>query len=185
MGKRLLGRRKGADNMPVTQVSWFDCMEFIKRLNRLGEGKYRLPTEAEWEYAARAGTTSPFSWGDTIDCDKAMYGNNSLKHNVCQLYIKSLELQIDEPAPVKSYPPNPWGLYDMHGNVWEWCVDWFGDYKKNPVTDPKGPDSGTMKIRRGGSWFKHGHSCRSANRSFGHQATRYRTTGFRLVRDVR
>ena len=185
MGKRLLGRRKGSDNMPVTQVSWFDCMEFIKRLNRLGEGKYRLPTEAEWEYAARAGTTSPFSWGDTIDCDKAMYGNNSLKHNVCQLFIKSLELPIDAPAPVKSYRPNPWGLYDMHGNVWEWCVDWFGDYQKNPVTDPKGPDSGTMKIRRGGSWFKHGYSCRSANRSFGHQATRYRTTGFRLVRDVR
>ena len=185
MGKRLLVRRKGSDNMPVTQVSWFDCMEFIKRLNRLGEGKYRLPTEAEWEYAARAGTTSPFSWGDTIDCDKAMYGNNSLKHNVCQLFIKSLELPIDAPAPVKSYRPNPWGLYDMHGNVWEWCVDWFGDYQKNPVTDPKGPDSGTMKIRRGGSWFKHGYSCRSANRSFGHQATRYRTTGFRLVRDVR
>ena len=185
MGKRLLGRRKGSDNMPVTQVSWFDCMEFIKRLNRLGEGKYRLPTEAEWEYAVRAGTTSPFSWGDTIDCDKAMYGNNSLKHNVCQLFIKSLELPIDAPAPVKSYRPNPWGLYDMHGNVWEWCVDWFGDYQKNPVTDPKGPDSGTMKIRRGGSWFKHGYSCRSANRSFGHQATRYRTTGFRLVRDVR
>jgi len=185
MGKRLLVRRKGSDNMPVTQVSWFDCMEFIKRLNQMGEGKYRLPTEAEWEYAARAGTTSPFSWGDTIDCDKAMYGNNSIKHNVCQLYIKSLELQIDAPAPVKSYQPNPWGLYDMHGNVWEWCMDWFGDYKKNPVTDPKGPDSGTMRIRRGGSWFKHGHSCRSANRSFGHPATRYRTTGFRLVRDVR
>jgi formylglycine-generating enzyme required for sulfatase activity len=160
-------------------------MEFIKRLNQMGEGKYRLPTEAEWEYAARAGTTNPFSWGDTIDCDKAMYGNNSIKHNVCQLYIKSLELQIDAPAPVKSYQPNPWGLYDMHGNVWEWCMDWFGEYKKNSVTDPKGPDSGTMRIRRGGSWFKHGHSCRSANRSFGHQATRYRTTGFRLVRDVR
>ena len=185
MGKRLLGRRKGSDNMPVTQVSWFDCMKFIKRLNRLGEGKYRLPTEAEWEYAARAGTTSPFSWGDSIDCEKAMYGNNSLKHDVCQLYIKSLELQIDGPAPVKSYQPNPWGLYDMHGNVWEWCMDWFGDYKKNPATDPKGPVSGTERIRRGGSWFKHGYSCRSANRSFGHQATRYRTTGFRLVRDVR
>ena len=185
MGKRLLVRRKGSDNMPVTQVSWFDCMEFIKRLNRLAEEKYRLPTEAEWEYAARAGTQTAFIWGDTIDCEKAMYGNNSIKHDVCQLYIQSLKLQIDEPAPVKSYQPNPWGLYDMHGNVWEWCVDWFGDYKKNPATDPKGPDSGTMRIRRGGSWFKHGHSCRSANRSFGHPATRYRTTGFRLVRDVR
>ncbi|HUV77754.1 MAG TPA: formylglycine-generating enzyme family protein [Desulfobacterales bacterium] len=185
MRRRLLARQKGSDNMPVTQVSWFDCLEFLKRLNRLGEGKYRLPTEAEWEYAARAGTQSAFFWGDTIDCVKAMYGNNSLKYNVCQLYIKSIGLEIDQPAPVKSYRPNLWGLYDMHGNVWEWCMDWYGDYGKNPVTDPKGPDSGTMRIRCGGSWFKHGHACRSANRSFGHPATRYTTTGFRLVRDVR
>jgi sulfatase modifying factor 1 len=185
MGTRLLVRRKGSDNLPVTQVSWFDCMEFIKRLNRLDEGKYRLPTEAEWEYAARAGTQSAFFWGNTIDCEKAMYGNNSLKYDVCQFYIKSVGLEIDQPAPVKSYRPNPWELYDMHGNVWEWCSDWYGDLDKNPVTDPKGPDSGTMRIRRGGSWFKHGHTCRSANRSFGHPATRYTTTGFRLVRDVR
>ncbi len=185
MGRRLLFRRKGSDNMPVTQVSWFDCMEFIKRLNRLGEGKYRLPTEAEWEYAARAGTQSAFIWGDTIDCEKAMYGNNSLKNDVCQLYIKSIGIEIDQPAPVKSYQPNLWGLYDMHGNVWEWCMDWYGVFGKNPVTDPKGPDSGTMRIRRGGSWFKYGHSCRSANRSLGHPATRYRTTGFRLVRNIR
>jgi len=184
MGRRLLGRQKGSDNLPVTQVSWFDCMEFLKRLNRLGEGKYRLPTEAEWEYAARAGTQSAFFWGDTIDCEKAMYGNNSLKYNVCQLYIQSIGVGIDQPAPVKTYPPSPWGLYDMHGNVWEWCMDWYGDLGKNPVTDPNGPESGAMRIRRGGSWFKHGHACRSANRSFGHPATRYSTTGFRLVRDV-
>ena len=94
MGRRVLLRRKGSDNMPVTRVSWFDCMKFIKRLNKLGKEKYRLPTEAEWEYAARAGTKSPFSWGDTIDCDKAMYGNNSLKHDVCQLYVKSIKLEI-------------------------------------------------------------------------------------------
>jgi sulfatase modifying factor 1 len=185
MGKRLLLRRKGSDNMPVTQVSWFDCMEFIKRLNRLGEEKYRLPTEAEWEYAARAGTQSAFIWGNTIDCEKAMYGNNRLKNDVCQLYIKSIGIEIDQPAPVKSYQPNLWGLYDMHGNVWEWCMDWYGVFGKIPVTDPKGPDSGTMRIRRGGSWFKHGHSCRSANRSLGHPATRYRTTGFRLVGNIR
>jgi formylglycine-generating enzyme required for sulfatase activity len=176
--------QKDADNLPVTQVSWFDCMKFIKRLNKLGQGKYRLPTEAEWEYAARAGTSTAYSWGDTIDCEKAMYGNNSLKNDECQLYIRSIGLQIDQPAPVKSYKPNPWGLYDMHGNVWEWCLDWYGDYRKTPVTDPKGPKSGNMRIRRGGSWFKHGHSCRSANRSFGHSATRYRTTGFRLIREI-
>jgi formylglycine-generating enzyme required for sulfatase activity len=184
MKRRMMGSLKGADNMPVTRVSWFDCMEFIKRLNAMGKGKYRLPTEAEWEYAARAGTSTAYSWGDTIDCEKAMYGNKRLKYDVCQLYIKSMGLQIDQPAPVKSYKPNPWGLYDMHGNVWEWCMDWYGNYSTKPVTDPKGPGSGTMRIRRGGSWFKYGHYCRSSNRSLGHPATRYQTTGFRLVREI-
>lgn len=184
MGRRMIAYQKGSDNMPVIRVSWFDCMTFIQRLNKLGQGRYRLPTEAEWEYAARAETTTAYSWGNTIDCKMAMYGNNSLKYNVCQHYIKSIGLQLDQPAPVKSYQPNLWGLYDMHGNVWEWCMDWFGDYEKNPVTDPKGPDSGTARIRRGGSWFKYGYYCRSANRTFGHPATRYRTTGFRLVREI-
>jgi formylglycine-generating enzyme required for sulfatase activity len=184
MGRRMLVFQQGADNMPVTRVSWFDCMKFIKRLNKLGQGKYRLPTEAEWEYAARAGTSTAYSWGNTINCEKAMYGNNSLKDDVCQLYYRSIGLQIDQPAPVKTYNPNPWGLYDMHGNVWEWCMDWYGDYKKNTVIDPTGPKSGNMRIRRGGSWFKYGYSCRSANRSFGHPATRYKTTGFRLVREI-
>jgi formylglycine-generating enzyme required for sulfatase activity len=184
MGRRMLVSHEGMDHMPVTRVSWFDCMKFIKRLNRLGEGTYRLPTEAEWEYAARAGTTTAFSWGDAIDCDKAMYGNNSQKDDECQLYIKSRKLQIDRPAPVKSYSPNPWGLYDMHGNVWEWCSDWYGQYGQASATDPTGPESGSMRIRRGGSWFKYGYYCRSANRSFGHPATRYQTTGFRLVREI-
>lgn len=184
MKPRMMGFRKGTDNMPVTRVSWFDCMEFIKRLNKLGQGRYRLPTEAEWEYAAKAGTSTAYSWGDTIDCDKAMYGNNSLKNDECQLYIQSLGLQIDQPAQVKSYRPNPWGLYDMYGNVWEWCMDWYGNYGTSPVTDPMGPESGTMRIRRGGSWFGYGDSCRSSNRSSGHPATRYQTTGFRLVREI-
>ena len=184
MERRMMGSQEDAENLPITQVSWYDCMKFIKHLNRLGQGKYRLPTEAEWEYAARAGTSTAYSWGDTIDCDKAMYGNNSLKENECQLYIRSIGLQIDHPAPVKTYIPNSWGLYDMHGNVWEWCMDRFGDYPKNAVIDPKGQESGNMRIRRGGSWFKYGYSCRSANRSFGHPATRYKTTGFRLVREI-
>jgi formylglycine-generating enzyme required for sulfatase activity len=184
MGQRLMVSQKGADNMPVTRISWFDCIKFIKRLNKLGQGTYRLPTEAEWEYAARAGTSTAYSWGDTIDCEKAMYGNNHLKNNECQLYIRSIGLQTDQPAPVKTYTPNSWGLYDMHGNVWEWCMDWYGDYGIKPVIEPKGPAAGNMRIRRGGSWFKYGHSCRSANRSFGHPATRYQTTGLRLVREI-
>ncbi len=184
MGRRMLDYQEGKDNMPITRVSWFDCMKFIGRLNRMGQGSYRLPTEAEWEYAARAGTSTAYSWGDAIACDKAMYGNNSLKDNKCQLYINSKRLKIDQPAPVKSYASNVWGLYDMHGNVWEWCKDWYGEYGQTPVTDPSGPKSGSMRIRRGGSWFKYGYSCRSANRSFGNPATRYRTTGFRLVREI-
>ncbi len=91
-------------------------------------------------------------------------------------------MAIDGAAPVKSYPPNAWGLYDMHGNVWDWCIHWHGDYPARAVTDPRGPDSGTGKIRRGGSWFGGGHLCRSAQRNYGHPASRYRTTGFRLVR---
>jgi len=184
MGRKIFRPRHGPESLPVTKVSWFDANKFIKRLNERGEGKYRLPTEAEWEYAARAGSTTVFSWGDTIDCDKAMYGNNRLKHDVCQEYIKSLRLELDQPAPVKSYQPNAWGLYDMHGNVWEWVMDRYGEYGKVPVVDPRGPDSGMMRIRRGGSWFKYDYSCRSANRSTGHPATRYRTTGFRVVREV-
>jgi formylglycine-generating enzyme len=184
MGRRMMVFQQGADNMPATRVSWFDCMKFIKRLNKLGHGKYRLPTEAEWEYAARAGTSTAYSWGDTINCEKAMYGNNSLKDDVCQFYYRSIGLKMDQPAPVKTYKPNPLGLYDMHGNVWEWCMDRYGDYGKKPVIDPTGPESGNMRIRRGGSWFKYGYSCRSANRSFGHPATRYNTTGFRLVREI-
>lgn len=180
MGKRFFGRLKGADDIPVTRVSWHDCMKFIKKLNAQKKGVYRLPTEAEWEYACRAGTSTAYSWGNRIDCNRAMYGNNSLKSGECLEYIKSRGMVIDGAAPVKSYPPNAYGLYDMHGNVWEWCIHWHGDYRARAVADPIGPGSGSRKIRRGGSWFGHGYLCRSANRNVGHPASRYRTTGFRL-----
>jgi sulfatase modifying factor 1 len=181
MGKRFFGRLKGTDDMPVTRVSWYDSMKFIKKLNAQKKGVYRLPTEAEWEYACRAGTTTAYSWGDEIDCNKAMYGNNSVKSSECLKYLKSRKMAIDGAAPVKSYPPNAYGLYDMHGNVWEWCIHWHGDYQARAIKDPLGPDIGTRKIRRGGSWFGNGYLCRSANRNVGHPASRYRTTGFRLV----
>ncbi|MCP4669245.1 MAG: formylglycine-generating enzyme family protein [Deltaproteobacteria bacterium] len=186
MGRKLFGRRKGKGTMPVTRVSWHDCRDFIKKLNALQEGTYRLPTEAEWEYACRAGSSTAFSWGYKADCKKAMFANNSLKSEECLAYVKSKRrLLPDSPAPVKSYPPNAWGLYDMHGNVWEWCQDWLGPYPPGLVKDPSGPESGPGRVRRGGSWFKYGHSCRSANRAYGHPPTRYRTTGFRLVRELR
>ena len=183
-GKRFFGRRKGSPDMPVMRVSWHDCMDFIKKLNALNEGTYRLPTEAEWEYACRAGSSTAYSWGETIDCKKAMYHNNRLKENLCGDYVKSRGFPSDQPAPVKSYQPNIWGIYDMHGNVWEWCHDWFGDYPKRSVTDPRGPDSGSDKVRRGGSWYRFGAYCRSANRTYANPSAKFKTTGFRLVREV-
>ncbi|MBC8433047.1 MAG: formylglycine-generating enzyme family protein [Desulfobacterales bacterium] len=183
MGKKLLSLRQEPDTMPATKVSWYDSIEFIKGLNQRSEGTYRLPTEAEWEYAARAGSTTAYSWGNDIDCNKAMYGN-SMKHDVCQLYNKSVKLELGRPAPVKSYQPNAWGVYDMHGNVWEWVMDRHEEYSSAPAVDPRGPDSGTMRVKRGGSWFKYGNYCRSANRAFAHPAGRFQTTGFRVVREV-
>jgi sulfatase modifying factor 1 len=183
--RKFFGSQKGKGDMPVVRVSWHDCINFIKKLNDLNEGTYRLPTEAEWEYACRAGTTTAYSWGNTIDCSKAMYENSVLESGDCLDYVRSRGLAGNSPAPVKSYKPNAWGLYDMHGNVWEWCLDWYGDYAKGPTVNPSGPEPGTEKVRRGGSWFKHGYSCRSANRANGHPPTRYNTTGFRVVREVR
>ena len=182
MGKKLFGKQKGTDDMPVIKVSWYDCMKFIKKLNALNDGVYRLPTEAEWEYACRAGSKTAYSWGDEIGCSKAMYSNNTRRSDDCILFVQSMKLKNNQPAPVKTYPPNAWGLYDMHGNVWEWCQDLYGDYSANAITDPLGPDSGTMRIRRGGSWFFHDYKCRSANRAYAHPASRFRNIGFRLVR---
>jgi len=181
MGKKLFGKRKGTDDMPVVKVSWNDCMKFIKKLNALNEGEYRLPTEAEWEYACRAGSKTAYSWGNKIDCSKAMFSNNTRRSDDCILFVQSMKLKNNQPAPVKTYPPNAWGLYDMHGNVWEWCQDLYGDYSANAIIDPLGPDSGTMRVRRGGSWFFHDYQCRSANRAYAHPASRFRNTGFRLV----
>lgn len=186
MGKRFFGlfKRRGKGNKPIVKVSWFDCVDFVKKLNALNEGVYRLPTEAEWEYAARAGSQKAYSWGEDIDCTKAMYSNNTLKSEECVDYVKSRGLATDGPAPVKSYPPNAWGLYDMHGNVWEWVQDWYGEYPHTAVVDPQGVENGTERIRRGGSWFKYGRACRSANRNFAHPATKHNTLGFRVVREV-
>jgi formylglycine-generating enzyme required for sulfatase activity len=181
MGKKMFGQQKGEPDSPVTRVSFYDVQNFIKRLNRMDNKGYRLPSEAQWEYACRAGTTTAYSWGNTIDCSKAMYCNNTKKKPDCTLFYKSMRLKPNQPARVKSFPPNPWGLYDMHGNVWEWCADEYRPYT-GAVSD-KNYD--TMKretrIRRGGSWFKFSQYLRSANRTFAHPGAKFQTTGFRLV----
>jgi formylglycine-generating enzyme required for sulfatase activity len=185
MGKKFFGRRRGSHDMPVARVSWHDCMKFIKKLNGLNQGTYRLPTEAEWEYACRAGSTTAYGWGKTIYCNDAMYGNNTRKANECVDYIKTMGLADDQAAPVEHYKPNAWGIYDMHGNLWEWCQDWYGDYPHGSVVDPRGPDSGSNKLRRGGSWVGFGYRCRSANRAYANPSVKFKSTGFRLVREIR
>ncbi len=155
---------------PVEQVSWEDIQDFIRALNRKeGKEMYRLPTEAEWEYACRAGTTTAYSFGD----DKgglgqyAWYEDNSGK----------------ETHPVGQLKPNPWGLFDMHGNVYEWCQDWH-DYKyyaNSPSADPKGSSSGSDRVLRGGGWRDAAGGCRSAGRGDLSPGSRYAILGFRLA----
>ena len=130
------------DNCPVERVSWNDIQKFIQKLNQKESGRhYRLPTEAEWEYAARAGTSTRFFWGNQADCSRANYGYWSEE---CK------SINPGKTKTVKSYSSNNWGLYDMHGNVWEWCSDWYGNYSSSALVDPIGPTTGSGRVVRGG-----------------------------------
>ncbi|MEI7635757.1 MAG: formylglycine-generating enzyme family protein [Syntrophus sp. (in: bacteria)] len=172
--KRIMGSNPSnfsscGDDCPVKQVSWNDVQDFIGRLNRMeGTGKYRLPTEAEWEYSARAGTTTRFYSGANDD-DLSSAG-------WCGYYSE------DKTHPVGKKTPNVWGLYDMHGNVGEWCQDWYSNYPTGGVTDPDGPSSGSYRVFRGGSWLDAAGRCRAASRGDGAPGLRYDTLGFRLLR---
>jgi len=168
--------RNCGDDCPVERVSWYDVRTFIFKLNRRSEdAKYRLPTEAQWEYACRAGTRTPFAFGKCLSADQANYnGNRPLAGCVKGKYRQKT-------VPVASFKPNIWGLYDMHGNVWEWCQDWYGKYPSKSVTDPKGPSSGANRILRGGSWYFSARKCRTAYRSRYHPGNRNGNRGFRLV----
>jgi formylglycine-generating enzyme required for sulfatase activity len=164
-------RFKG-DCHPVEQVSWEDATEFIKKLNGLSEERtagrfYRLPTESEWEYACRAGSSTAYCFGEDEARlgEYAWYGANS----------------GSKTHPVGQKAPNAWGLYDMHGNVWEWCSDWYGDYPSGSVRDPKGPSTGSYRVSRGGSWSLGAAHCRSANRCWIGPSLRYSDLGFRLA----
>lgn len=197
------------DRFPVENVSWFDAVEFCNRLSKLdglepyyeltdpsqqgdsivsatvtttaGRG-YRLPTEAEWEYACRAGTVTPFHYGNKsssklanlkIQTDAGFYGAPG-----------KIE-ELGRTAKVGSYPPNPWGFYDMHGNVGEWCQDWYDkDYgTETPVKDPKGPVTGTHRVLRGGSWMMNDGNCRSDSRFFMAPGEVKFYGGFRIARN--
>ena len=157
----------GNMNRPVEEVSWEECQAFISKLNSLTGQRFKLPTEAQWEYAARGGNKSKgykYSGSDTID-DVAWCTDNSGSTT----------------HPVKTKQPNELGLYDMSGNVYEWCQDWFGSYSGNAQTNPTGASSGSYRVFRGGSWNVHARSCRASFRSFSTPSHRFNYLGLRLA----
>lgn len=162
----------GYENYPVINVSWHGASEFANY------NASKLPTEAQWEYVCRAGTISPFNTGYCINNRQAnyrwenAYGNCS---NNDTPYPAS-------PQTVGSYPSNAWGVHDLHGNVREWCADWYGCYQSVTLLNPEGPSKGTSRIIRGGSWYHDAHNCRSAHRFNNYPAYYDNKLGFRIVR---
>jgi formylglycine-generating enzyme required for sulfatase activity len=162
---------KGA-KLPVTDVSWNECQYFINNLNKMTKGNYKLPSEAEWEYACRAGTATAYSCGDQITQKDSNFGGD-----------KSASVK-----PVGGYKPNAFGLYDMHGNVWEWCEDWYGHYPPGAVIDPIGPEAGVSRVLRGGSFDHFSElALRSSNRYHSTELTtsfKNPNIGFRLAKSI-
>jgi formylglycine-generating enzyme required for sulfatase activity len=159
-------------DIPVENVSWDDAVEFCKKLSDLPEEKkagrvYRLPTEAEWEYACRAGSKTAYSFDDEEGLlpEYGWFKRNSSNRTHTVGLLES----------------NAWGLYDMHGNVWEWCSDWYGEYPKGAVSDPTGPCEGSFRVFRGGSWGSEAADCRSASRRWNVPSIRGGYLGFRVA----
>jgi len=178
---------KSSKDLPVTHVSWEDCQLFIDSLNKKTGKKYRLPTEAEWEYAARGGKKRKgykYAGSDKLDevgwylCEYKDDGSGK---------DKRIEGNSEETVhPVAQKKPNELGIYDMSGNVWEWCQDWYGPYnnKEDKIKNPQGPNSGDTRVIRGGSWYDDSDFCRVARRINGNLGNRYYFKGFRLALPV-
>jgi formylglycine-generating enzyme required for sulfatase activity len=161
-----------SDRHPVEFVTWQQARAFVQTLSdRLG-GRFRLPTEAEWEYACRAGTQMPYYWGE------------DMAENGASDYAWANSRSMAQTHPVGEKLPNAWGLYDMSGNVWEWCSDWYGAYEDGRQVNPTGPDSGKDKVFRGGSWydFREAHRCANRHRHGVDQG--YTAIGFRIVMEI-
>ena len=154
-------------DLPVETVSYDEALKFCKELTKLlPKGlKATLPTEAQWEYACRAGTKTAYWYGNTANW----------------YFMNYYDYIIEKTTPVKCYVPNAWGLYDMHGNVWEWCLDRYDDYPSGTVTDPVGPNGGSMRVCRGGSWSGYARDCRSAYRGGSGPDRRLDFLGFRAL----
>ncbi len=168
-GMSELGQEFFGDNKPVVRVSWEETQDFIRKLNAKGEGLFRLPTEAEWEYAARAGSTARYSFGNNENLldDYAWYSDNA----------------GGKTHEVGGKKPNAWGLYDIHGNVWEWCQDWYGTYSTSAQTDPTGATNSSVRVNRGGSWYDNAGNLRSAVRDNYSPSARNYGLGFRLIKE--
>ncbi|MDR2717239.1 MAG: formylglycine-generating enzyme family protein [Treponema sp.] len=193
--KETPGNFKGK-KLPVESISWYNAIAFCNKLSQsrglspayVVEGTavmwdrnangYRLPTEAEWEYACRAGTGTPFNTGINITTDQANFdGRYPYNGNAPGAFPETT-------MPVGNYPANAWGLYDMHGNVYEWCWDWHADYARDEQTDPTGPASGSYRVIRGGSWVNSGQALRSASRGVYISGDGNERIGFRLARNA-
>ncbi len=188
------------DNLPVENVSWHDAVLYCNARSKAenltpayeisGDGAnrtviwrreangYRLPTEAEWEYACRAGTKTPFSTGENVTVDQANYYGTYPYDGYPSGQYRNRTVSTG------SFAPNPWGLHDMHGNVWEWCWDWYGHYDSSRVENPAGPSSGTYRVNRGGGWNDFGRHLRSAYRAAYPPENRTFNLGFRLARNA-
>ena len=193
-------------NLPSQQVTWYDAVEFCNKLSKReglepvytitgmedwddhieeatvkadwSRNGYRLPTEAEWEYACRAGTTTPFNTGNSITPNQANYNNRNKPYN-----NNVKRKKRERTTPAGCFAPNTWGLYDMHGNVLEWCWDWYGDYSTQAQANPKGPEDGASRVLRGGSWKHGGKGLRSACRNRERPDNWYGPYGFRVARN--
>jgi formylglycine-generating enzyme required for sulfatase activity len=182
------GRRLKDDDprqLPVEKVTWGTAVAFCRKLSEQPDEShqdrvYRLPTEAEWEYACRAGKAGqPFSFGPSLSSTQANFdGDQPYGRAPAGPYLK-------RPSAVGSYPPNDFGLFDLHGNVWEWCADWYAeDYSNSPAEDPSGPETGEQRVLRGGCWSSSGANCRSAYRGRSEPGNHVYRFGFRVVLEV-
>jgi formylglycine-generating enzyme required for sulfatase activity len=180
----------GDSNRPVEQVSWVSANEYCQRLTESQRAAgvlppgwaYRLPTAAEWEYACRAGSTTPFHYGDALLSGMANFDGAYEWDAASGETYNPAGVRLWRTTAVGSYAPNAWGLCDMHGNVWEWCQDWYaGSLPGGTVVNPGGPSTGTDRVYRGGCWYNDGRFCRTAYRLRGLPTQRGNDLGFRLV----